>query len=231
LRSSEHNGEQNERSENQIKIMFTGIIQEVGKIKKIEKSSLGLTIFIESKKVIENKKIGDSIAVNGTCLTIVGINGNSASFNVIEETLSKTNLKNLEIDSEVNLEPALTLNQGLDGHLVQGHIDCEGSVEKFELKNDQSTLTIKFPPEVAECLAFKGSVTVNGVSLTISNLQEDTFSVSLIPHTLENTNLKNLQKGNTVNIEVDLIARYLKNMMEKRDNQAKYEFLKERNLI
>lgn len=208
-------------------IMFTGIIQEVGKVTKIEKSSTGLTLFIEIKKIIENKKIGDSIAVNGACLTIVEINNNNVRFDVIEETLSKTNLKNLEIGSEVNLEPALTLSQGIDGHLVQGHVDCEGIVEKFEGQK----LTVKFPLNIAECLAFKGSVTLNGVSLTISNLQEDTLTVSLIPHTLENTNLKNLTKGNKVNIEVDLIARYLKNMMEKRDNEAKYEFLKERNLI
>lgn len=208
-------------------IMFTGIIQEVGKVTKIEKSPTGLTLFIEIKKIIENKKIGDSIAVNGACLTIVEIKDNNVRFDVIDETLSKTNLKNLEIGSEVNLEPALTLSQGIDGHLVQGHVDCEGIVERFEGQK----LTVKFPLNIAECLAFKGSVTINGVSLTISNLQEDTLTVSLIPHTLENTNLKNLTKGNTVNLEVDLIARYLKNMMEKRDNEAKYEFLKERNLI
>ncbi len=208
-------------------IMFTGIIQEVGKVTKIEKSPTGLTLFIEIKKIIENKKIGDSIAVNGACLTIVEIKDNNVRFEVIEETLSKTNLKNLEIGNEVNLEPALTLSQGIDGHLVQGHVDCEGIVERFEGQK----LTVKFPLNIAECLAFKGSVTINGVSLTISNLQEDTLTVSLIPHTLENTNLKNLTKGNTVNLEVDLIARYLKNMMEKRDNEAKYEFLKERNLI
>ena len=208
-------------------IMFTGIIQEIGKVTKIEKSPTGLTLVIEIKKIIENKKIGDSIAVNGACLTIVEINNNNVRFDVIEETLSKTNLKKLEIGNEVNLEPALTLSQGIDGHLVQGHVDCEGIVEKFEGQK----LTVKFPLDIAECLAFKGSVTINGVSLTISNLQEDTLTVSLIPHTLENTNLKNLTKGNTVNLEVDLIARYLKNMMEKRDNEAKYEFLKERNLI
>ncbi len=208
-------------------IMFTGIIQEVGKVIKTEKTSAGLSLCIESKKVIENKKIGDSIAINGACLTVVKLDNNSVTFDVITETINKTNLKNLEIGDEVNLEAALTLNQGIDGHLVQGHIDCEATVEKFE----NSILTIKFPPEIAECLAFKGSVTINGVSLTISNLQNETLSVSLIPHTIENTNLKNLKKGNKVNIEVDLIARYLKNMMEKRDNEAKYEFLKERNLI
>lgn len=208
-------------------IMFTGIIQEVGKVTKIEKTSTGLTLVIEIKKIIENKKIGDSISVNGACLTIVEINNNNIRFDVIEETLSKTNLKKLEIGNEVNLEPALTLSQGIDGHLVQGHVDCEGIVERLEGQK----LTVKFPLDIAECLAFKGSVTINGVSLTISNLQEDTLTVSLIPHTLENTNLKNLTKGNTVNLEVDLIARYLKNMMEKRDNEAKYEFLKERNLI
>jgi len=207
--------------------MFTGIIQEIGKVKKIEKGSHGLSFEIESNIVIKDKKIGDSISVNGACLTVVEINNNKFKFDVIEETLAKTNLKNLQIDDEVNLESALKFNQGIDGHLVQGHIDCEGVVEKFE----NPILTIKFPSEIAECLAFKGSITVNGVSLTISDLQLDNFSVSLIPHTIKSTNLKNLKKGHKVNLEIDLIARYLKNMLEKKDQEAKYEFLKERNLI
>ena len=207
--------------------MFTGIIKELGKVKKITKSAKGATFVIQAKSILKNKKIGESIAVNGVCVTITKLTKGNFEFEAIKETLDISNLKSLEIDDEVNLEPALTLNQSLDGHLVQGHIDTEGTVENY----NENTLTIKFPKQISDCLAFKGSITVNGVSLTISDLQDSTFSVSLIPHTLKNTNLKNLKKGDKVNLEVDLIARYLKNLLDKKDNEAKYEFLKDRNLI
>ncbi len=207
--------------------MFTGIIKELGKVKKITKSSQSATFVIQAKSILKNKKIGESIAVNGVCVTITKLTKGNFEFEAIKETLDISNLKSLEIDDEVNLEPALTLNQSLDGHLVQGHIDTEGTVENY----NENTLTIKFPKQISDCLAFKGSITVNGVSLTISDLQDSTFSVSLIPHTLKNTNLKNLKKGDKVNLEVDLIARYLKNLLDKKDNEAKYEFLKDRNLI
>lgn len=207
--------------------MFTGIVQEIGKVKEIKKSSQGLDLEIACTKALENKKIGDSIAVNGACLTIVKIGNQRLNFEVINETLTKTNLKNLQINDEVNLEPSMTLNQGIDGHLVQGHVDGEGTVESLK----DGILTIKFPDELSDCLAFKGSITINGVSLTISDLQDNTISVSLIPHTLENTNLKSLKNGQTVNLEVDLIARYLKNLLDKKENETKYAFLKDRNLI
>lgn len=211
--------------------MFTGIIKELGKVKKITKTQKGATFLVQAGSILKNKKIGESIAVNGVCVTIIKLTKGSFQFEAIKETLDKSNLKNLKTGTEVNLEPALTLNQSLDGHLVQGHIDTEGIVENFEKDHGENILTIKFPKQIAAFLAFKGSITVNGVSLTISNLQDSTFSVSLIPHTLKNTNLKNLKKGDKVNLEVDLIARYLKNLLDKKDNEAKYEFLKDRNLI
>lgn len=210
------------------KNMFTGIIQEIGKVKELKKNPSGMEILVESKKVVKKKKIGDSIAINGACLTIVAINDNGFAVEIVEETLNRTNLKDLQIGSAINLEPALSLNQGLDGHLVQGHIDTEGTVESLDKKG---ILTIKFPANINHYLAFKGSITINGVSLTIANLQDDTFSVALIPHTLANTNLKNLKKGDKVNLEVDLIARYLKNLLDKKADETKYEFLKDRNLI
>lgn len=211
--------------------MFTGIIKELGKIKKITKSRKGATFLVQAGSILKNKKIGESIAVNGVCVTITKLTKGYFEFEAIKETLDRSNFKNLKTGDEVNLEPALTLNQSLDGHLVQGHIDTEGMVKNFKKNHGDNILTIKFPKQIAAFLAFKGSITVNGVSLTISNLQDSTFSVSLIPHTLKNTNLKNLKKGDKVNLEVDLIARYLKNLLDKKEDEVKYEFLKDRNLI
>lgn len=211
--------------------MFTGIIQEIGKVKKVKKGSNIATFSIQTAKILKKKKIGDSIAINGVCVTITRLNKNIFEFQAVQETLEKTNLKNLKTGSEINLEPALTLNQTLDGHLVQGHVDNIGIVENLTRNKDQGTLKIKFPKEMAHYLAFKGSIAINGVSLTISDLQESTFSVALIPHTLEKTNLKDLKKEDKVNLEIDLIARYLKNLLDNKENEVKYEFLKERNLI
>lgn len=211
--------------------MFTGIIQEIGKVKNIKKDSKTVTFAIQTAKILKKKKTGDSIAVNGICVTISKLNKNIFEFESVKETLERTNLKELKTGSEVNLEPALSLNQTLNGHLVQGHIDNTGIVESFQKERNQGSLTIKFPKELANYLAFKGSVTINGISLTIADLQESTLSVALIPHTLKNTNLKSLKKGDRVNLEIDLIARYLKNLLDKKENEVKYEFLKERNLI
>lgn len=211
--------------------MFTGIIKEIGKVKTISKGPNSSTFVIAAKKVLTNKEIGDSIAVNGVCVTVTALDQNSFTFQAIEETLNRSNLKSLEINHEVNLEPALTLNQGIDGHLVQGHVDSEGIVEKLTIADKQAILTIKFPKNISPYLAFKGSITINGVSLTISDLQKETFSVSLIEHTLNNTNLKDLKQGDNINLEIDLIARYLKNLLDNKENEVKYEFLKERNLI
>ena len=211
--------------------MFTGIISELGTIQRIITTESGKTFEVKAGKILQNKKIGDSIAINGACITVTKLEKDHFEFDAIRETLQKTNLKNLKEYDEVNLESAMVLGQTLDGHLVQGHIDATGTVEKFEKNKDQNTLTIKFPFNIAKYLAFKGSVCINGVSLTISELQEDAFSVELIPHTLENTNLKNLKKGDEVNLEIDLISRYLERLLDVKANEAKYEYLRERNLI
>lgn len=185
--------------------MFTGIITETGKTLKIKKGKKAWTFTIQTKSILKDKKIGDSIAINGACVTITGIKGKNFNFDAIPETLKLTNLRDLKKGSKVNLEPSLKLNQSLDGHFVQGHIDETGTVMSFK----KEKLTIKFPQKLAKYLAFKGSVAINGVSLTISDLKKDTFSVELIPHTLKMTNLGELKKGDKVNLEIDMIARYL----------------------
>lgn len=212
--------------------MFTGIIQELGKVEKVLNSKENKIFTIKSSAVIKGKKIGQSISVNGTCVTIIKLSKTNFQFEVMPETLAKTNLNALKKGDLVNLEPALTLNQALDGHLVQGHIDTTGEVVSLEKnKQDHHVLTVKFPKEIALYLAFKGSISLNGVSLTISDLQDQTLSVDLIPHTLKNTNLSKLKKGDKINIEIDLIAKHIKRLLDHKESEVKYEYLKERNLI
>lgn len=210
--------------------MFTGIIQEKGIITDRKKDK-NITFSVKSKKLLKNKKVGDSISVNGICVTITNIENETFDFDAMPETISTTNIDGLEKGNEVNLEPALTLNQGLDGHLIQGHVDTTGEVQDLTNDKDEVRLTVKYPKKISEYLAFKGSITLNGVSLTISDLQTDTFSVDLIPHTLKITNLGKLKKGDKVNIEIDLIARYLKTLLDSKEKETKYEYLKERGFL
>lgn len=193
--------------------MFTGIIQEVGKIIEVKENPKGKIFTIQTKELLADKKIGDSIATNGCCLTITNISGKDFTCEAIEETLKLTNLSSLSTNSEVNLEGAMKIGDTLDGHMVQGHVDCTGEVLGWQ----ENTLKIKFPQEIAMYLAYKGSITINGVSLTISNLNDNELEVSLIPHTIENTNLGKLQKNDKVNLEVDMIARYLESLLKQRN--------------
>jgi riboflavin synthase len=211
--------------------MFTGIIQETGKILKIAPSSDATIFQIQSKTAINHKKTGQSISVNGICVTITSLSKGKFSFEAMQETLNRTNLKNAKVNDKVNLEPAMTLSQSLDGHFVQGHVDAEGIVAKFSKEKNRSMLRVKFPKQISAYLSFKGSITINGVSLTISDLQTDYFEMDLIPHTLKNTNLSGLKEGDKVNIETDFIAKHIKRLLDHKELETKYEFLKDRNLI
>lgn len=211
--------------------MFTGIIREQGKVKSTKKSQNSTIFEIETTNILQDKKIGESIAVNGVCVTITEINNKNFHFEAVEETLNRSNLGELKEDDLVNLEPALRFNDSLDGHLVQGHIDATSSVKSIKQDGKQMIININLPQELNKYLAFKGSITINGVSLTVSDLREDSFSVTLIPHSIENSNLGKLEKGSKVNLEVDMIARYLERMLNNKEKEASYEFLKERNLL
>ncbi len=211
--------------------MFTGIIKELGKVKRIDETEKIKTFLIKASEILDGKKIGDSIAVNGACMTITAIDTESFQFDVMEESLNKTNLSKLIIGSIVNLESAMTLNQGIDGHLVQGHVDSTAEIIFIKKNGKNTEISIKTPKKLRKYIAFKGSITVNGVSLTVSKLEDKSFTVALIPHTLEKTNLKELKKGSIVNLEIDLIARYLENLLNQKEKETKYEFLKDRNLI
>lgn len=214
------------------KKMFTGIICEVGEIKEVSEKKGNILLTISAQESLKDKKKGDSIAVDGVCTTIVDLGKNYFSVELMPETLRKTSFSDLKVSSKVNLESPLKLNDNIDGHLVLGHIDSTGEVVKFENEGESSkVLTIRFPLILAKFLALKGSVAVDGVSLTISDLQTDTFSVSLIPHTLENTNLGDLKAGSKVNLEIDMLARYLERMLGDKEKETKYEWLQERGFI
>jgi riboflavin synthase len=211
--------------------MFTGIVTEIGHVEKIRHGKDVKTFVIKAVSTVKNKTTGQSIAVNGVCVTITKITKSSFAFDATEETLGRTNLGILKEKDCVNLESSLKLNQNLDGHIVQGHIDVKGKVVSLKTEKKHTLLEIEFPQEISKYLAFKGSIAVNGVSLTISKLETKTFSVDLIPHTILKTNLGKLKKGDVVNLEIDIIARYLKKLLDNKENETKYEYLAERGFI
>ncbi len=191
--------------------MFTGIIQATGKIENIEPYGDDVRLSINCGELdINDLNIGDSVAVSGVCLTVVKIVNRLFEAHVSKETLSCT--VGLESHKPVNLEKALRLSDRLGGHLVSGHVDGVGQVIRFEELGDCWQLVIRAPNQLSRFIAVKGSIAVDGVSLTVNNIEKDVFSMNIIPHTLEVTTLKNLGIGSRVNLEVDLIARYIDRM-------------------
>lgn len=193
--------------------MFTGIIEAVGEIKRVTPLEKGISLRIASPKLdLSDIKGGDSIAVNGACLTVTALEGGEFSVDVSRETLNCT--EGLDKQGErVNLEKALRLCDRLDGHLVSGHVDGVGEIVKFEQTGESYLLAIKAPRPLLKYIARKGSITVNGVSLTVNRLIGDTLEVNLIPHTLAITTLADSKAGAKVNLEVDMLARYVERLM------------------
>lgn len=193
--------------------MFNGIIADVGHIASAADRDGGLRLTIHTHTLgLDDVQLGDSIAVNGVCLTVVALDGNAFTVDVSRETLNCT--VGLDaINAPVNLEKALRLSDRLGGHLVSGHVDGVGDVVAFDDLGESWTLLIRAPQALAKFIAIKGSITINGVSLTINQVQGNAFALNLIPHTLAMTNLKSLTAGSRVNLEVDLIARYVERMM------------------
>lgn len=204
--------------------MFTGIVAAVGKINSISplagSDDAGVRLDIDAGGMpLADVGLGDSIAINGACMTVVAKTASAFSVDVSRESLSKT--VGLDAQGEVNLEKALTLAERLGGHLVSGHVDGLGQVHSFEAVNESRELVIDAPHELAKFLAYKGSVVVNGVSLTVNRVEDLVldgvkvcrFSINLIPHTIEVTTLKHLHAGSKVNLEIDLIARYVERML------------------
>jgi riboflavin synthase len=199
--------------------MFTGIITHKGKIAKIKPSPnnpncIFFTVEVDND-FVKDLKIGDSIAHDGACLSVIELESNSFKLQLIPETIAKTNLKNKKIGDYVNLEKAMIVGARLDGHIVQGHVDGVGTVSSYIQEPDNWVLQIQVPENLRKYIAYKGSISINGVSLTVSKKTENGFEVSLIGLTLIKTNLGDLKVDDLVNLEVDVIARYVENMINK----------------
>jgi riboflavin synthase len=188
--------------------MFTGIIEEIGQVVSIEKENDNLHIGVTCS-FLKELKIDQSVAHNGVCLTIVELKTDHYIVTAIKETLEKTNLSNLLVGDFINLERGMKLSDRLDGHIVQGHVDQTGECIFIENKNGSWIYTFKYDNSTNNITIEKGSITVNGVSLTVINSKKDSFSVAVIPYTYENTNLKNIQVGNYINLEFDVIGKYV----------------------
>ena len=194
--------------------MFTGIIETLGVITNLVKEQENLHLTIKST-ITNELKIDQSVAHNGVCLTVVGVHDDEYRVTAIKETLSKTNIGTLKIASSINLERAMKLGDRLDGHLVQGHVDETGVCTAIENQNGSTVFTFKYASEKNNITIEKGSITINGVSLTVINSTNTSFSVAIIPYTLDNTSFKNLSLNDTVNLEFDVIGKYVSRLTQK----------------
>lgn len=199
--------------------MFTGIIEELGRVRAVEKRGEDARIVIEACAVTEGSHDGDSIAVNGVCLTALDVQPDSFAADVSQETLFRSTLGNLKEGSPVNLERALTPTTRLGGHIVQGHVDARGKFLGAENHGESWTFRIAYPKEIGRYLVFKGSVAVEGISLTIANLTDDYFEIAVIPKTWEVTNFSKLKPGDAVNLEADMIAKYVERILRSSETE------------
>jgi riboflavin synthase len=207
--------------------MFTGIIKAKGTIKAMDKRGGDVRLSVRSDGLPwSDYEVGESIAVNGVCLTAVALHEDGFDTDVSVETLDVTALGGLSTGSAVNLEPAISLGERLGGHLVSGHVDCTGQVVSREADARSIRLSIEIPKEYARYVAKKGSVCVDGVSLTVNEVSDNTFDLNIIPHTSEVTIIDDYAAGTVVNVEVDLLARYLERLLEKDGDGISLEFLK-----
>ncbi len=195
--------------------MFTGLVEEKGVVRQLKRLGNASDISIEGPLVSSDVDIGDSIAINGCCLTVVSIEHTTLTFQAGSETLSRTNLGDLEEGSFVNLERSLQVGQRMGGHYVSGHVDAVATVDERSNDGQWAKFWFKVPPELTSQMASKGSVTVDGISLTLVDVEADRFSVELIPHTLDATTLGQRQVGDSVNIETDLLAKYVQQQLKR----------------
>ncbi len=188
--------------------MFTGIVEELGKVKRIIRRGKGILLEVQTEALPQGTKPGDSLAVNGVCLTVMEKKSDRLLFYVSGESLSKTNLSKLRIGEEVNLEGALNLGERMGGHIVLGHIDGTGKIGRIIKKGEELRIAIIVDKELLHYIVPKGSVAVDGISLTVANVLENGFEVVIVPYTYRNTNLRNRRVGDLVNIEADILSKY-----------------------
>ena len=202
--------------------IFTGIIEELGVVKSIAINGASGCITIKAKKVLEGTQLGDSIAVNGTCLTVTSINSDGFSADVMAETVKRTSLSQVGKGDLVNLERAMILNGRFGGHIVSGHIDGTGTITKYTKEENAIWVTIKAPDEILDLIVEKGSICIDGISLTVATVSDQDFQVSIIPHTAKETTLIHKKVGSLVNLENDIVGKYIKKLMENnQEEQAK----------
>lgn len=193
--------------------MFTGIIEELGRVRSLQPRGEGVSIEVEARVVTDGTNEGDSIAVNGVCLTALDVRAEGFRADGSRETLQRSTLGSLQVDSPVNLERAVTPATRLGGHIVQGHVDARGTFLNSEEHGGSWTVRIGFPHEIARYLVFKGSVSVEGISLTVARLEKDFFEIAVIPKTWHATNLSHLRPNDPVNLEADVIAKYVERIL------------------
>lgn len=199
--------------------MFTGIIEEIGEMVRMEAASTSGKIELKADKVLEDTKIGDSIAVNGVCLTVIRLKGDGFVADVMPETLKRSNLGQLSPGSRVNLERAMAMNGRFGGHIVSGHIDGTGTIEKVWREQNAVWYTVRTPGELMRYIVEKGSIAIDGTSLTVAKVTKESFSVSIIPHTLGETILGQKKAGDVVNLENDIIGKYVERFMQPKDQE------------
>ncbi|KKB74706.1 MULTISPECIES: riboflavin synthase [Bacillus] len=207
--------------------MFTGIIEEIGTIKDMRKTGNAMSLVIASRKVTEDVKLGDSIAVNGVCLTVTGYKKDQFTADVMLETLKATSLGALKIGSSVNLERAMAANGRFGGHMVSGHVDGTASIVRIEKAENSIYYDLKLDPALAKMLVLKGSIAVDGVSLTIFGLTDDEVTVSLIPHTLDETIFSEKKVGSIVNVECDMIGKYIYRFLHRTNEEKQTKIITE----
>ena len=193
--------------------MFTGLIEEIGSVLWIRATDRGTQLQISAPLISGDIRKGDSVAVNGCCLTVTGYRAEQITFDLLEETLDRTNLRSLRRDSRVNLERSVAASTRMGGHFVQGHVDCTVPVLAFEESGADHRLELELPASFAHYIAYKGSVAVNGISLTVAEVQSASFAVWVIPHTRRHTNLDKTTAGDRLNLEFDLLAKYVERMV------------------
>ena len=207
--------------------MFTGITEELGKVSLLQPNKL----VVKARKVLEGTGIGDSVSVNGACLTVVEFGSDYFGVEVVPETMRRTNLGLLKVGDEVNLERPLALGGRLGGHLVQGHVDERGKVVSIRPEGDAANMHFQVPREVMRYVVVKGFIAIDGISLTVVERDETSFTVSVIPHTRQNTTLGKRRVGDTVNLEVDIIAKYVEALTQSPGKGVTAEFLQEHGFL